>query len=122
MKYRVRTRDGGELDYLSFGQVEQAWLLGLIDPDDEVVEEGRTRGRRAGDIPLLVSARRSSEQVWRGTWFLWTLIGIFGATVGLSLIGQKELELKVAGIVVVFGVTSLMIRVSAKAWERRKPH
>ncbi len=122
MRYRVRTRDGGELDYASFGQVEQAWLMGLIDPDDELLEEGKTRWRKAGSIPLLVSARRSSEQVWRGTWFLWTLIGIFGATVGLTLLSKKELEFKIAGVVVAFGVASLMAHISVKAWERRKPH
>lgn len=122
MKYRVRTRDGGELDYTSFGQVEQAWLMGLIEPDDEVLEEGKTRWRKAGSIPLLISARRSSEQVWAGSWFLWTLIGIFGATIGLGLLSQSELEYKAAGAVVAFGVASLMIHVSVKAWDRRKPH
>ena len=122
MKYRVRTKDGGELDYVSFGQVEQAWLLGLIEPDDMVFEEGKARGRRAGDIPLLVTARRSSEQVWVGSWFLWTLIGIFGATAGLALLGHPSIEAKAAGVAVVFGVASLMIHVSAKAWQRRKPH
>lgn len=122
MRYRVRTRDGGELDYASFGQVEQAWLLGLIDPDDELLEEGKSRWRKAGSIPLLVSARRSSEQVWRGTWFFWTLIGIIGATVGLALLGREEFELKVAGVVVAFGIASLMVHVSVRAWERRKPH
>lgn len=122
MRYRVRTRDGGELDYASFGQVEQAWLLGLIDPDDELLEEGRSRWRKAGSIPLLISARRSSEQVWRGTWFLWTLIGIIGATVGLALLSREELELKVAGVLVAFGIASLMVHVSVRAWERRKPH
>jgi len=122
MKYRVRTRDGGELDYTSFGQVEQAWLMGLIEPEDEVLEEGKTRWRKAGSIPLLISARRSSEQVWAGSWFLWTLIGIFGATIGLGLLSQSELEYKAAGAVVAFGVASLMIHVSVKAWDRRKPH
>lgn len=122
MRYRIRTKDGGELDYASFGQVEQAWLLGLIDPEDEVLEEGKTKWRRAGSIPLLVSARRTSEQVWRGTWFLWTLIGLVGATVGLSLLSKPGLEFKVAGLVVTFGVASLMVHVTVKAWDRRKPH
>lgn len=122
MRYRVRTRDGGELDYASFGQVEQAWLMGLIDPDDELLEEGRSRWRKAGSIPLLISARRSSEQVWRGTWFLWTLIGIIGATVGLGLLSREELEFKVAGVLVAFGIASLMVHVTVRAWERRKPH
>lgn len=123
MRYRVRAKDGGgELDFESFRQVEEAWLLGLIDPDDEVLEEGKARWRKAGSIPLLVSARRSSEQVWRGTWFLWTLIGILGATVALSLMAKPALEFKIAGVVVAFLVASLMIHVSVRAWERRKPH
>lgn len=122
MRYRVRTRDGGELDYASFGQVEQAWLLGLIDPDDEVLEEGKSRWRKASSIPLLVSARRSSEQVWQGTWFGWVLLWIAGATVAIVLISQKRLDYVMAGAVLAFAIASLMIRVTVKAWERRKPH
>ena len=36
MKYRVRSTEG-ELEYSSFGEVEKAWNMGLIEPNDEVL-------------------------------------------------------------------------------------
>lgn len=119
MKYRVRSKEGGELEYSSFGQVEQAWLLGLIDPEDEVLEEGKTVWRKASSIPLLVNARRSGEQVWVGTWFAWTLLGVAGGTIALVLFHRHNY---VAGMIVAFVVAGLMIRITVNAYERRKPH
>jgi hypothetical protein len=121
MKYRVRSKEG-ELEYSSFGQVEQAWLLGLIDPDDEILEQGQTKWRKANSIPLLVNARRSGEQVWVGTWFVWTLIGVVGGTIALVLLNSAEMTQKIGGVVVAFVVGGLMIKVTMNAYERRKPH
>jgi hypothetical protein len=123
MKFKVRSKeDGGVLDFDSFGQVEQAWLLGLIDPEDELLEEGKTVWRKAGAVPLLVSARRSGDEVWKGTWFAWTLIGVIGGTVALVLLGAPGLTSKAIGVVVAFIFAGLMIKVSQDAWQRRKPH
>lgn len=121
MKYRVRSKEG-ELQYESFGQVEKAWLMGLIDPDDELLEEGHTRWRKASTIPLLVNARRSGEQVWVGTWFIWTLIGVAGGTVALVLLNSESMMKKGAGVVVAFIVAGLMLKVTMNAYARRKPH
>ncbi len=89
MKYRVRNQDG-ELSYESFGQVEQAWLMGLVEPSDEILEEGKTQWRRADSYPVLARARRHGDDVWGGAWFLWALIGVVGATVALILIKEKD--------------------------------
>jgi hypothetical protein len=58
MRYRVRTPDG-ELEYPSLRDVEQAYVQGLVDPQDEVLEEGGTLWRKAESIPALVRARRT---------------------------------------------------------------
>jgi hypothetical protein len=121
MKYRVKTKEG-ELEYQSFGQVEKAWLLGLIDPDDEILEEGRTKWRKASTFPLLVNARRSSEQVWVGTWFIWTLIGVAGGTAGLWLLRGDSAQEMVIGLIVAFVTAGLMVKVTVSAYARRKPH
>lgn len=121
MKYRVRSKEG-ELEYESFGQVEKAWLLGLIDPDDEILEEGHTKWRKANTIPLLVNAQRSGEQVWVGTWFAWTLIGVAGGTIALVLLNSAEWPKRIAGVVVAFIVAGLMLKVTMNAYSRRKPH
>ncbi len=121
MKYRVRTKEG-ELEYLSFRQVEEAWLMGLIDPEDELLEEGHTQWRKAKSIPLLVNARRSGDQVWMGTWFLWTLFGVIGGTVALWLLHEKSWTMRAAGLVVAFAVAAVMFNITVKSFQRRKPH
>ncbi|WNG16052.1 hypothetical protein [Cystobacter fuscus] len=61
MRYHVRTPDG-ELDYLSFREVELAYMQGLVGPDDEVREEGQTLWRKASKIPELARARPAPLQ------------------------------------------------------------
>jgi len=121
MRYKVRSKDG-ELDFPSFKEVEQAWLMGLIEPDDELLEEGKTVWRKAGTVPLLAKARRTGEQAWGGAWFLWTLIGVIGGSVALWLLNEKALEMKIAGVVVAFVVALVMIKVTQRAFQRSKPH
>lgn len=121
MKFRVRTEDG-ELEFKSFGQVEEAWLLGLVGPDDELLEEGKTKWRKASTFPLLMKARRSGEKVWVGTWFGWTLLGVIGATIALVLINKDDWESRVGGLVVAFVVAIVMVRVHLRAHARSKPH
>ena len=118
MKYRVRSSEG-ELEYLSFGQVEQAWLMGLIAPEDEILEEGHTKWRKAKTIPLLMQARRSGEQVWMGTWFVWTLLGVAGATIALVLFRNDE---TLAGALVSIVVALVMMKVTTDANRRSRPH
>lgn len=138
MKFRVRPKDGtGELEYSSFGQVEQAWLLGLIEPDDELLEEGKTTWRKANSFPLLVRARRSGDQVWLGTWFAWVVLGVTFGTIALILLTAKPFHLdlgggtaidlspaqmKVAGMVLAFLVVGVMLKVTTNAHQRSKPH
>lgn len=118
MRFRVRNKEG-ELQYESFGQVEQAWLLGFIEPDDELLEEGHTKWRKAKTYPLLVNARRSGDQVWVGKWLGWTLLGIAGATYSLW---QLHLDHYVAGLTAGFVTAAVMIKVTMDAQKRSKPH
>ena len=121
MKYWVRNQDG-ELEYSSFGQIEEAWLLGLVEPDDEIKEEGWEKWRKASSFPTLARARRSGEQVWRGTWFAWVMLGVVGGTYALYKMQQKELMDKGIGLVVAVAVAILLIQVARRAAERTKPH
>ncbi len=118
MKYRVRTKDG-ELEFQSFGEVERFWLMGMIEPDDELLEEGHTLWRKASSFPLLVNAERSGDSVWGGTWFLWTVIGVLGGSVALWLIHDG---LYVWGGLAAVVVAAIMIQITASATRRRKPH
>ena len=57
MAYRVRTPDG-ELMFPSLGDIERAYVQGLVDPDDEVREDGAEKWRKASSFPVLAQARR----------------------------------------------------------------
>src|ERR1043166_1746974 len=72
-KWTVRTKEG-ELTYGSFGEVEQAWLSGMVGPDDELKEEGHDKWRKATTFPLLVQARKHGNQVWGGTQMVWLIV------------------------------------------------
>ena len=118
MKYRVRNKDG-ELEFASFGEVERFWLMGLIDPDDELLEDGHTVWRKASSFPLLMNAERSGETIWAGTWFLWTCIGVLGGSAALWLFHDKNY---VAGLLVAVVVAAVMIHITNRAFQKRKPH
>src|SRR5258705_12394631 len=118
MKFKVRTQEG-ELEFQSFGEVERAWLMGLVGPDDELLEEGKTMWRKASTFPHLISARRRGEQAWGGTWFLWTVIGILLGSLAMWLIHEG---LFIFGGVVSLATASLMFHVVKTAHARSRPH
>jgi hypothetical protein len=117
-KYRVKSKEG-ELTFGSFGEVERAWLQGLVEPEDEVLEEGSTRWRKAKSIPLLAQARRTGNQVWGGTQHFWIIFGIVLSSVALYLLSRGYwLYALVAAVI----VGSLLFRVTTSAYRRTKPH
>lgn len=56
MKYTVKNKDG-ELTYGSMEELKNAYVLGLVEGDDEILEEGGQKWRKANAIPLLVTAK-----------------------------------------------------------------
>jgi hypothetical protein len=129
MKFTVRTKDG-ELTDGSFGEVENAWLLGLVGPDDELLEEGKTKWRKASSFPYLVNARRTGEQAWGGAWFLWTVIGILAGSgalyelkAGITALTHGELTAElVIGTVLGIATAYVMLQVTLRAQRRARPH
>jgi len=118
MKYTVRSKDG-ELVYSSFGAVEHAWLAGLIGPEDELLEEGTTKWRRADSFPLLVRARRQGNQVWGGTQAAWIMIAVVFGSLALYLLVHGNYL--IGGVVAII-VTTVLFRVTYAASKRTNPH
>lgn len=122
MKYVVRARTGGELTFQSFGQLYDAWLLGLVDAEDEVREAGGTKWRRAGSIRTLETARRTGATAWKGLWLFWVIFAVAGSTVALVLLQSTELSRVIAGLGVALVVASVTVTVTVRAHQRaRKP-
>ncbi len=118
MKFTVRTQEG-TLEFGTFGQVELAWLQGLVGPDDDVLEEGTNRWRKAGSIPLLAQARRHGDQIWGGSQPAWMAIGVILSSIALYLIVQGH---HLIGAALAVLVATLLFRVTMSAFKRIKPH
>jgi len=118
MKFRVRNQDG-ELTFESFGAVEQAWLQGLVGPEDEILEDGATKWRQAKTFPLLVQARRHGDAVWGGTQALWIFATVALGSFALYTIinGRWWIALLVTVVLCL-----ILGRVTYQAFNRSKPH
>jgi hypothetical protein len=104
--YRVKTADG-ELTYGSLEEVKNAYVLGLIEADDEVLKDGDTLWRKAGGIPLLVTAAKSRRDSTRSNTQRFMLAGmLFGGLGGMYFLlkGNVGLGIGLSGIVVVLGL------------------
>jgi len=118
MRYRVRTPEG-ELEYESILHVEQAYVAGLVDPEDEVLEEGGTLWRKAASLPNLARARskggasKPSRTTQTGTIVLAAVLGLFALFLLRRGMGLWALLL-------VLGASSLVWRVTYQAFRRKR--
>lgn len=117
MRYTVRTQEG-ELTFNSFGEVERAFLQGLVEPQDEIREEGSSTWRKASSLPLLVQARRRGDAVWGGTQAAWIMIAVIFGSIALYMIAKGQIAIGL-GLVVVLSL--LLTRVTYKAFKRTRP-
>jgi hypothetical protein len=120
MGYVVRTPDG-ELVYPSLLDVERAYAQGLVDPEDEVREESAALWRKAGSLPALAGARRASSGAASRSQTL-TVVGVvLLGVLALSLLFRDSWQLRVAGIVLALVASTMLTRVTFKAFKRPPP-
>jgi hypothetical protein len=119
MRYRVRTPEG-ELEYPSLKDVEQAYVAGLVGPEDEVLEEGGTLWRKAANIPGLARAQAHRPHLRahrRGQ--EWTLVIALGLGVlALLLVARGQ---SLFALLLGLAVASLLWRVTYHAFRRTPP-
>ncbi|MBM4378601.1 MAG: hypothetical protein FJ086_04765 [Deltaproteobacteria bacterium] len=127
MKYFVRMpgQPDKELVFSSMRELEQAWLHGLVDAEDEVREDGGTAWRKAGALPVLRAARRSPDQAWGGSQLGWMMLGISLGSLSLWMIQrgvqQQNPGYWVSGLLLGMGVGALLTRVTMNAFKRSRP-
>jgi hypothetical protein len=117
MKYTVKNKDGS-LTYNSLEEVKTAYVLGLVEEDDDVIEDGASLARKASAIPLLVTAKkvRGSKQHFdaiRG----WVYGALVLAIIGFYLLVTGKL---LYGGLVMFAVVSVSFRITMLAARRKK--
>ncbi|HSP78053.1 MAG TPA: hypothetical protein VLQ93_05965 [Myxococcaceae bacterium] len=120
MGYRVRTPDG-ELGYESLYEVERAYALGLVGPEDEVLEEGKSTWRKASSIPALARSKPSGRELGDRTQLL-TILAVVALGLGaLVLIFSESTNRRLLGITLALVVSALLGRVTLKAFRRPGP-
>jgi hypothetical protein len=115
MTVRVRSAEGGELEYASVAAVRQALAVGLVSPDDEALVPGASGWQRAGDLVGPAAGGRRPGWSVRA----WALLGVAGAVGALALLRSPRLELQVAGAALAFGLASTMFAFTTRAFRRR---
>ncbi|MFP2932782.1 hypothetical protein ACLESO_48080 [Pyxidicoccus sp. 3LG] len=117
MRYVVRTPEG-ELTYPSLLDVERAYVQGLVDPEDEVREESASTWRKAGSLPTLAQARRTSAGVAaRGQAMMVVGVVLLGG-LALSLLFRDSWNLRLMGIVLALVASFMLTRVTFRAFKR----
>ncbi|RKG92554.1 hypothetical protein [Corallococcus terminator] len=121
MAYRVRTPDG-ELMFPSLGDIERAYVQGLVDPDDEVREDGTEKWRKASSLPVLARARKPQGTLASRSQTL-TVVGAvaLGVFALVLMITGKEPEIRMMGIALALVVSAMLMRVTFKAYKRPPP-
>ncbi|MBF5041314.1 cell division protein CrgA [Aggregicoccus sp. 17bor-14] len=120
--YRVRTPDG-ELDFPSLLDVERAYAVGLVGPEDEVREEGSEKWRRAASLPALARSRPAPAATDGGSRSQRVPILL---AVGLSLVALWLLVrgsnpgVRMLGVALALVVAGLLMRVTSRTFSRGK--
>jgi len=120
MRYRVRSQDG-EIECESFDALKDAFDQHLVDPDDEILEEGSTHWRKASSYPQLVSREPEKKSLFEGP-RRWYLMSAFVLLVGVGLVlGLRHGLVGFALVLIVaMGFSSLMVW-SANRSKRTRP-
>jgi len=114
-RYLVRAH-GGELIYETLIHVEQAYLAGLVEPDDEISEEGSGVWRRAREMPQLANLKRM-ERSLAGAYVpgVVATVVVALASLGFLLAGHW-----IVALVLAFILSALLFRLTYKASQLKR--
>jgi hypothetical protein len=120
MGYRVRTPEG-ELAYPTLRDVEVAYIQGLVEPTDEVLEDGHSTWRKAASIPALARARPESKGLVGRTQMLSVIAAVALGAGALALVMSDSWPRRGLGIVLALAMSVLLTRMTTKAHKRPAP-
>jgi hypothetical protein len=115
MAYRVRN-EHGELRFDTFEHLRDAYLQHLVEPDDEVLENGSQTWRKAGSFPALVRAleARPTALGREARWYLLALVllgsGAYFVVFGWGLVSFAIVAAIIASFVIWTTFTSFRRR------------
>lgn len=94
MAYRVRNADG-ELSFPSLADVAKAYRNGLVDPDDEVLDERGGGWRKASSI-LVLRQERENAAPKRAPWRPIAVLVLLLAAIVVAVFGHWYVALALA--------------------------
>jgi len=115
MGYRVKSPDG-ELVFASLYDIERAYAHGLVDDDDEVLEDGSAVWRKASTLAALRHTRPQKSRGHART--LAVLFAVAGGSCALVLLVQGR-WLPALGAALLSSLVAS--RVTYRAFKQKKP-
>lgn len=111
----MRTPEG-ELSFASILELTRAYLLGLVQPEDEVQREGDVKWRKAASLPQLAQATKPPRHFFADTHMRWAVgLAVLGSLAAFSfLYGAQQMG---ALLVLAFAVLGLQW---IARWQRKK--
>lgn len=116
MRLRVRTPDG-ELTFPSRAELVRAFEQGLVEPTDEVQEEGSSRWRRARELPELAHVKPARRKL--SPRLLSTAVAVALAVASLYFLTRDGWAYLAVGFVLAFLVVFMVSNITLKAFQRR---
>jgi len=116
VSYRVRTSEG-ELDFASLAELQQAYGGGLVAPEDEVLDAGTWRSARS--VAALAGVQRKRRGSRLSQWGF-TLAAVALGIAALVLLSRPGWGARGAGLTLALVVSSLLTRVTYKAYRGGK--
>lgn len=133
MNYRVRNADG-EVTFQSFREIEKAYLSGLVDLDDEILEAGSQNWRKARSYDVLARAHRPGASTIDPRQVIRPFLMVVLCVVALYLIIKGWMSFNqgvpaqtvalrywVPGLVLAAILGSLLTSVTVRAFKRNRP-
>lgn len=114
MAWTVRTPEGS-LDFPSLADVERAYRIGLIDPNDEIRDDRKTEWRKASAHPLLRSRHARAPRT-RKPMAGSVALAVVLAGVALYCLAAGD---RISGLIIAFAVAALLMRLSRRAFAPR---
>ncbi|MGA9522306.1 MAG: hypothetical protein WBV82_12625 [Myxococcaceae bacterium] len=116
MAWTVRNENGA-LDFETFDELERAYRVGLVEPDDEVRDPNSHAWRRAGGHPRLVQARAAQHTATSPVPFGYILVAVLltGVTLYVVVAGGWWLGLLLAMV-----VAAMLVGVTSRAFRLRR--
>lgn len=117
-RYLVRS-EGGELRYDTLLHLEQAYLTGMVSPDDEISVEGSGEWKRASEMPQLANLKRH-ESTMRGSQVPLVMGAVVLAVAALLFLlratsSANPLRDWMITLVLVIALSALLFRLTYKA-------